>query len=152
MLIYLLLSCSTGQIDSLPPELAQEEGEGGRHYTLPHPIWSRKELESIQITHTPPKDKVDKVCMSVCTTMHCICMSVCTTMHCICMSVCTTMHCICMSVCTTMHCICMSVCTTMHCRCMSVCTTMHCICMSVCTTMHKIACTAMHKTRNMLVT
>nr|UNU90929.1 alternative oxidase [Oncomelania hupensis] len=30
-------------------------------YTLPHPIWSEKELHEVQITHTPPEGKVDKL-------------------------------------------------------------------------------------------
>ena len=31
------------------------------NYTLPHPIWSKEEVESVAVTHTPPMDKVDKV-------------------------------------------------------------------------------------------
>ncbi|CAI8021369.1 Alternative oxidase, mitochondrial, partial [Geodia barretti] len=28
-------------------------------YTLPHPVWSEEELNSVQITHTPPEKPVD---------------------------------------------------------------------------------------------
>ena len=30
-------------------------------YTLPHPVWSEEELNSVQITHTPPEKPVDTV-------------------------------------------------------------------------------------------
>ena len=30
-------------------------------YTLPHPVWSDEELNSVQITHTPPEKPVDTV-------------------------------------------------------------------------------------------
>ena len=32
-----------------------------KSYTLPHPIWSQEELEGVQITHDPPKDKTETV-------------------------------------------------------------------------------------------
>ena len=30
-------------------------------YTLPHPVWSDEELNSVKITHTPPEKPVDTV-------------------------------------------------------------------------------------------
>ena len=30
-------------------------------YTLPHPIWSQEELEGVEITHEPPRDKTEMV-------------------------------------------------------------------------------------------
>ncbi|XP_022090854.1 alternative oxidase, mitochondrial-like [Acanthaster planci] len=36
-----------------------ENGEDSRRYLLPHPIWSDKELHSVEITHKPPQGFVD---------------------------------------------------------------------------------------------
>ena len=52
-----MVQLDTGKIKTL----SEEEVGVGDNYTLPHPIWSKEETESVQITHTPPKDKVDKV-------------------------------------------------------------------------------------------
>jgi len=41
--------------------LQQETEEDLSGYTLPHPIWSKEEVESVQITHTPPVTVSDKV-------------------------------------------------------------------------------------------
>ncbi len=30
-------------------------------YSLPHPIWSEEDVMKVEVTHTPPTDKVDKV-------------------------------------------------------------------------------------------
>lgn len=50
-----------GKVDSIPDTEEKGEGEDEESYTLPHPIWSKEEAEKVEITHTPPKDKVDKV-------------------------------------------------------------------------------------------
>lgn len=54
----------TDKISSLPSEGkakgGSKDGVAGEDYTLPHPIWSREEAEAVQVTHTPPTDKVDK--------------------------------------------------------------------------------------------
>jgi hypothetical protein len=42
----------------LQEQLDLKQEQGG--YMLPHPIWSREELEKIEITHLEPKTKVDK--------------------------------------------------------------------------------------------
>ena len=49
-----------GKISSLPKEL-RVGLEGESPYTMPHPIWSKEELEGVEITHSPPKTWVDKV-------------------------------------------------------------------------------------------
>nr|XP_054750054.1 uncharacterized protein LOC129255751 [Lytechinus pictus] len=41
---------------------AKDVRPGSHDYLLPHPIWSEEELDAVQITHNPPKEKVDKVC------------------------------------------------------------------------------------------
>ena len=46
-----------GKIETLQKPV-EEENDG---YTLPHPIWSKEEVESVQITHTPPVTMMDKV-------------------------------------------------------------------------------------------
>ena len=51
-----------GKINSLQKEAKAEEDE---KYTLPHPIWSKEEVDSVQIHHTPPVTTVDKVRRSV---------------------------------------------------------------------------------------
>ena len=54
------------------PAAAGQGEEGGVYeaYTLPHPVWSEEELNSVQITHTPPEKTVDRVCEM------CVCVSV----------------------------------------------------------------------------
>jgi len=33
----------------------------GDDYLLPHPIWNKEALERIEVSHTPPRDKVEKL-------------------------------------------------------------------------------------------
>ena len=47
-------------MDTLP-EKKQKEGEEGSSYSLPHPVWTKEELENVTITHNVPQTKVDKV-------------------------------------------------------------------------------------------
>ena len=47
-------------MDTLP-EKKEKEGEEGSSYSLPHPVWTKEELENVTITHNVPQTKVDKV-------------------------------------------------------------------------------------------
>ena len=47
-------------MDSLPEKKEKEEEEGSS-YSLPHPVWTKEELENVTITHNVPQTKVDKV-------------------------------------------------------------------------------------------
>ena len=47
-------------MDTLP-EKEKEEEEGSSSYSLPHPVWTKEELENVTITHNVPQTKVDKV-------------------------------------------------------------------------------------------
>ena len=47
-------------MDSLPEKEIEEE-EGSSSYSLPHPVWTKEELENVTITHNVPQTKVDKV-------------------------------------------------------------------------------------------
>ena len=38
----------------------QQEGEY-KPYTMPHPLWTQEEVDSVQISHTPPERGVDMV-------------------------------------------------------------------------------------------
>ena len=47
---------------STHPKVAAEEKEGVYEaYTMPHPVWSNEELYSVEIEHTPPEKRVDRV-------------------------------------------------------------------------------------------
>ena len=46
-------------MDSLPEKKEKEEGSSS--YSLPHPVWTKEELENVTITHNVPQTKVDKV-------------------------------------------------------------------------------------------
>ena len=37
----------------------------GEHYTLPHPIWSQEESESVQINHRKPEGISDKMVKTI---------------------------------------------------------------------------------------
>ena len=50
----------TGKLDSLP-EKEEKEGDKGSSYNLPHPVWTKEELENVTITHNAPETMVDKV-------------------------------------------------------------------------------------------
>ena len=50
----------TGKLDSLP-EKEEKEGDEGSSYNLPHPVWTKEELENVTITHNVPETVVDKV-------------------------------------------------------------------------------------------
>nr|XP_054750064.1 uncharacterized protein LOC129255761 [Lytechinus pictus] len=45
---------------------AKDVRPGSHDYLLPHPIWSEEELDAVQITHNPPKEKVDKAAYWAC--------------------------------------------------------------------------------------
>ena len=44
-----------------PSTTGEQEDERSDGYTLPHPVWSEEELNSVQITHSPPEKPVDTV-------------------------------------------------------------------------------------------
>ncbi|XP_041459970.1 alternative oxidase, mitochondrial-like [Lytechinus variegatus] len=45
---------------------AKDVRPGSHDYLMPHPIWSEEELDAVQITHNPPKEKVDKAAYWAC--------------------------------------------------------------------------------------
>eukprot|EP00057_Strongylocentrotus_purpuratus_P014625 XP_011669099.1 PREDICTED: alternative oxidase, mitochondrial-like [Strongylocentrotus purpuratus] len=45
---------------------AAVEKPGSQKYLLPHPIWSEEELDAVEVTHNPPKERVDKAAYFAC--------------------------------------------------------------------------------------
>ena len=53
---YVVLHAHAGKVEGLGINDPEPKA-----YTLPHPIWSQEELEGVEITHEPPRDKTETV-------------------------------------------------------------------------------------------
>ena len=54
---FLCIFMNTGKI----PTIAKSPDGQPPTYHLPHPIWSKDEVEGVEITHTHPTDKTETV-------------------------------------------------------------------------------------------